>query len=86
MEKPSLDPKIASAIAELSPELKTKHKEALAEGHTDDVCPRCDQVLLAHQHFLRCRDTECPQVSRGADGKPLTLLDLAAGAEPARRP
>lgn len=85
MEKPSLCPKVSAAIAELSSELKKKHDAAIAEGHTDDVCPRCDRVLLAHQHFLRCRDTECPQVSRGKDGKPLTLVDIAAGAEPARR-
>ncbi len=63
-----MDEKIKAAIEKLSPELLEKHKEALAEGFEDKVCPKCDVIYLAHHHFVDCflaHSGECPMVAKG---------------------
>jgi len=73
--------KIKNAIKKLTPELKEKHKEALAEGYKDEVCKKCGTVLLAHHHFVHCvnaRLGECPMVSKKM---PKSLLDMMVGEE-----
>ena len=39
------------------------HKEALAEGYKDEKCPKCGTMFLAHHHFVRCNEAECPMKS-----------------------
>lgn len=59
--------KIKVAIENLSPELLEKHKEAIAEGFKDKVCPKCDVAYLAHHHFIACTLAhigECPMFSK----------------------
>jgi len=66
---------IEEAIRNLSPELKEKHKKALAEGYKNEICPECKTVLLAHHHFLMCakvREGKCPMVSKS---NPKSLLE-----------
>lgn len=64
-----MDEKIKVAIERLSPELLEKHKEAIAEGFENKVCPKCDAVYLAHHNFVACpfaHTDECPMVAKGA--------------------
>lgn len=50
---------IKAAIAALSPELKVKHDECVAQGYKDEHCPKCKVVFLAHHHFVRCENKPC---------------------------
>ena len=63
-----MNKQIKQAIKELSAELLKKHKEALAEGYKDKICPKCGNIFLAHHHFVNCHLAhcgECPMVSQG---------------------
>ena len=61
--------KIQKVIKALTPDLIEKHREALAEGYKDEVCPKCEQVFLSHHHFVNCiyaHCEDCPMVPSGA--------------------
>ena len=51
------------------------YQESIAEGYTDEYCEKCGQVYLAHFHFVRCDDPDCPMKTPG--GK--SLLDMLLG-------
>ncbi len=55
-----MNQRIKQAIASLSDELKIEHDKCIAEGLTDEICPKCGQVFLAHIHFVRCVEKDCP--------------------------
>ena len=72
--------RIEAAISQLDENGHKLHKQALAEGYEDEVCPHaeCGAVLLAHHHFILCGIQDCPMVSRqnlNRDGNPKTLLE-----------
>lgn len=50
---------------------------AIREGYKAEICRKCETVLLAHKHFLRCNDSACPM----KDGKGSILDQLAAPPE-----
>jgi hypothetical protein len=53
------------------------YQEALAEGYKDEVCLKCGQVYLAHFHFVRCNEPDCPMKTPG--GK--SLLEMLLGTD-----
>ncbi|MFZ2769659.1 MAG: hypothetical protein WAZ50_00860, partial [Minisyncoccia bacterium] len=75
--------RIQEAIGRLDDNQKRLHAEAVAEGLKDEVCPRCESVLLAFQHFLRCDPEKCPMIARNPDGTPKPdLLEQLLGSIP----
>lgn len=60
---------IASAVAALTDIQRQAYVKALSEGYTDEVCPKCELVMLAHHHFVRCQNAvhgSCPMVPSGS--------------------
>jgi hypothetical protein len=51
---------------------KKARQEAIQEGYKDEKCLKCGTVYLAHHHFVRCNDPDCPMKTPG--GK--SLLDM----------
>jgi len=35
-------------------------EEAIKRGHKDRDCPKCDSPFLAHNHYIRCEEVDCP--------------------------
>lgn len=70
--------RITSAVDNLTDTEHKSYVQALSEGYTDEVCPKCEQVMLAHHHFVRCQNAahgSCPMVPQG--GK--SLLERLMG-------
>ena len=51
--------RIDDAVAGLSDGARISYEEALAAGNTDEACPLCPKVLLAHEHVGECGRTPC---------------------------
>lgn len=66
------DERIAGAVMVLNDIERKEYTQALEDGYTDEVCPKCEQIMLAHHHFIRCQNAahgSCPMVP--SDGKSL---------------
>jgi len=56
-----MDPqeRIDDAVSRLSEDELISYREALAAGNTNEACPFCPKVLLAHQSIGECGRTPC---------------------------
>lgn len=43
--------------------------------HKDEICSKCKAVLLAHIHFVRCDESDCPMRSPNPKSVLEMLLD-----------
>lgn len=68
--------KIAEALAKLNENGKRLQREAIDQGHKNEVCGECGVVLLAQTHLLNCGSKTCPKIARHPDGRPKTLFDI----------
>ncbi len=83
---PEIEPELVEQQLQLLDGTGHDHRksraDAIAEGYTDEVCPKegCGRLFLAHCHFVICElHGECPMVSKSLrhdDGTPKTMLDM----------
>lgn len=65
MNKEVSSVELEKELQELDKEGLRLRNEAMAEGHKDEKCPKCETILLAHHHLIICEyasSGNCPMV------------------------
>ncbi len=68
---------LQQAIVALGSHERSLREKALEQGCRDETCPRCGTLFLAHKHFIKCEEADCPMI----DPTLPTALDVIFGTK-----